>query len=221
MFCHCYKLYLCRAVVLLKLRQANTWQANTWSQTARELVCRQIDNKGGTMQIQNIIATSDFGCQLNLTDIHLKIPETKYNPNKFSGLTLQIHTPRATAQLFRTGKIVCLGTKCETDLHLAGYEFAKILSYLGYNAIFNGFIIKNMVASCDVGFKIRIEQLTRNVGGIYVPELFPALDYKLNNVTVLIFHSGKVIITGAKTKEEIEKNYDKIYPALFEAKNVV
>ena len=163
------------------------------------------------MEVRNIVAITDFGCQLNLRDINLKIPETTYNPSKFSGLTLRIKTPKATAQIFRTGKIVCLWTKNETELHLAGCEFAKILIRLGYNAVFTGFTIKNLVASCNVGFKIHLETI---VGGIYTPELFPALNYKLNNVTLLIFQSGKVIATGAKTKEEIDKTYDKLFPVL-------
>ena len=169
------------------------------------------------MEVRNIIATTDFGCRLKLMDINLSIPETKYNRSKFSGLTLWIENPKATAQIFSTGKIVCLGTKSETELHLAGHEIANILIKLGYDAVFTGFTIHNMVGSCDVGFKIELETI---VGGIYTPELFPALNYKLDNVTLLVFHSGKIIATVAKTKEEIEKTYDKIFPILFQSKNV-
>ena len=166
------------------------------------------------MEIQNIVATTDFGCRLDLHHIKQNIPETKYNPNKFNGLTLRIKG--ATAQLFGTGKCVCLGTKTKFDLDLAGHEFARILNCLGYNASFNKFAIKNLVASVDVGFKIRVEILTV---GIYNPELFPALQYKLENVTFLVFHSGKVIATGAKQEEEIKNAYNKLYPALVHVKN--
>ena len=166
------------------------------------------------MNIRNIIATTDLQCQINLRDIALKVPDAKYNPDRFPALTLRIKEPKATAQVFKTGKIVCLGTKSLADLERAGSEFARYLTLLGCNATFTNFVIKNMVASCDVGFKIQLEQFADNHGGIYAPELFPALDYKLNHVTFLIFHSGKVIITGTKSQQEVDKAFNIVYPIL-------
>ena len=166
------------------------------------------------MEIRNIVATADLGCSLNLKDINLKVPSTKYNPTKFPGLVLRIKNPKATAQLFTTGKIVCLGTKSIADLQKAGREFTRLLTYLGYEASFNGFTVKNMVGSCDVGFKINIEQMADTYGGIYAPEMFPALDYRIERATLLIFHSGKLIITGTKTQEEIAEAFAKIYPIM-------
>lgn len=168
------------------------------------------------MEIQNIIATADFGCELNLQDIHLKIPETKYNPSRFSALTLRIANPKATAQVFRTGKIVCLGTKSEEELRLACFEFARILNELGYTAAFKGYMVKNMVATCCMGFRLRLTVLHTTYGGLLEPELSPALQLKVGNVTLLIFHSGKIIATGAKTKQEISETYQQMLPILFE-----
>jgi transcription initiation factor TFIID TATA-box-binding protein len=166
------------------------------------------------MELRNIIGVTDLGCKLNLKDISLKVPTARYNPYRFSGLTLRISSPKASAQVFSSGKVVCLGTKSLDELDLAGREFARLLALLGYEVKFNSFTIKNMVGSCSAGFRINLGKLVDNHGGIFEPELFPAFQKRVENVTLLIFHSGKIIATGAKTKEEIDHAYNKIYPAL-------
>jgi transcription initiation factor TFIID TATA-box-binding protein len=166
------------------------------------------------MEVQNIIATTDLGCQLNLNDIALKVPKAKYNPLKFAGLTLRIREPKATAQLFQNGKMVCLGTKTLADLDQAGREFVRFLTLLGYPAKFTSFTVCNMVGSADAKFRIDVENLSDENGGFFAPELFPALNYRLNNITFLIFHSGKVVATGAKKQEEIDDTYVNIYAML-------
>ena len=75
-----------------------------------------------------------------------------------------------------------------------------------------------MVASCSVGFKLSLETMVDNYGGMYEPEIYPALYYYVQTagkkVTLMVFHSGKVIATGAKTKEEIDESCSKLYDIL-------
>jgi transcription initiation factor TFIID TATA-box-binding protein len=74
------------------------------------------------------------------------------------------------------------------------------------------------VACCDVGFSIKLENLNENLAGCnYEPELFPGLIYKIKNpkVALLIFTSGKIVLAGAKCREDVYTAYLKIYPVLF------
>ncbi len=50
------------------------------------------------------------------------------------------------------------------------------------------------------------------------PELFPGLIYRLQNpkVVLLIFVSGKVVCTGAKSQEDVYLAHDKMWPVLVE-----
>ena len=50
----------------------------------------------------------------------------------------------------------------------------------------------------------------------YEPEIFPGLIYRMVNpkIVLLIFASGKIVLTGAKTKEDIFKAFDLMYPVL-------
>ena len=75
-----------------------------------------------------------------------------------------------------------------------------------------------MVGSCDVRFAIRLEGLvlTHSQFSSYEPELFPGLIYRMvkPKVVLLIFVSGKVVLTGAKVRSEIYEAFDNIHPIL-------
>lgn len=70
--------------------------------------------------------------------------------------------------------------------------------------------------SCDVRFPIRLEGLAYGHGvySSYEPELFPGLIYRMvkPKVVLLIFVSGKIVLTGAKVREEIYQAFNLIYP---------
>lgn len=50
----------------------------------------------------------------------------------------------------------------------------------------------------------------------YDPELFPGLIFRMDTpkVVLLIFASGKIVLTGAKKREQIYEAYNKILPLL-------
>ena len=54
----------------------------------------------------------------------------------------------------------------------------------------------------------------------YEPELFPGLIYRMQQpkVVLLIFVSGKVVLTGAKRREDLIAAFELIYPVLKEFK---
>jgi transcription initiation factor TFIID TATA-box-binding protein len=180
--------------------------------------------------IQNIVSTADLCCDINLKQIALQVENTQYNPLKFSGLIMRIKDPKTTALIFSNGKIICLGAKTEEDSKNACRKYAKIIKNLNYPVIFKNFIIQNIVGSCDVHFKIDLRNLynymviyDRTV--YYETELFPGLIYHYldkniengepkANIVFLIFKSGKMVITGAKKREQIYNSFNKIFPVL-------
>jgi transcription initiation factor TFIID TATA-box-binding protein len=49
-----------------------------------------------------------------------------------------------------------------------------------------------------------------------MPEVFPGLIYRMTEpkIVLLIFASGKIVLTGAKNKSDIQDAYNNIYPVL-------
>lgn len=168
--------------------------------------------------LQNIVSTVNLGCKLDLKKIALHARNAEYNPKRFAAVIMRIREPRTTALIFSSGKMVCTGAKSEEMSRLAARKYARIVQKLGFEAKFLDFKIQNMVGSCDVKFPIRLEGLvlTHSQFSSYEPELFPGLIYRMvkPRIVLLIFVSGKVVLTGAKVRAEIYEAFDNIYPIL-------
>lgn len=169
-------------------------------------------------QLQNIVSTVNMGVKLDLKKIALHARNAEFNPKRFAAVIMRIREPRTTALIFSSGKMVCTGAKSEEDSRLAARKYARIVQKLGFPTKFKDFKIQNMVGSCDVKFPIRLEGLvlTHSQFSSYEPELFPGLIYRMvkPRIVLLIFVSGKVVLTGAKVRQEIYEAFDNIYPIL-------
>ncbi|KAM5327251.1 TATA-box-binding protein isoform 1-T2 [Glossophaga mutica] len=176
------------------------------------------ESSGIVPQLQNIVSTVNLGCKLDLKTIALRARNAEYNPKRFAAVIMRIREPRTTALIFSSGKMVCTGAKSEEQSRLAARKYARVVQKLGFPAKFLDFKIQNMVGSCDVKFPIRLEGLvlTHQQFSSYEPELFPGLIYRMikPRIVLLIFVSGKVVLTGAKVRAEIYEAFENIYPIL-------
>lgn len=88
------------------------------------------------------------------------------------------------------------------------------------------FKIQNMVANNDVRFPVKLEALYNSNHKPYCrydPELFAGLIYTMRTptqgkVVLLVFVSGKIVFTGAKTREDINTAWQNIYKVLCQFK---
>jgi transcription initiation factor TFIID TATA-box-binding protein len=186
--------------------------------------------------LQNIVSTANLGCNLRLREIALQARNAEYNPKRFAAVIMRIKEPKTTALIFSSGKMVCTGAKSEEESRKAARKFAKIIKSLGFGVEFKEFKVQNIVGSCDIKFKIHLTKLNTALGGLndkaknhkgmkfichYEPESFPGLIYHMTQpeIVLLIFVSGKIVLTGAKQKEEIYQAFHKIFPLLKKFKN--
>ncbi|KAM7224015.1 putative RNA polymerase [Rhypophila decipiens] len=178
----------------------------------------QPQSSGLTPTLQNIVATVNLDCRLDLKTIALHARNAEYNPKRFAAVIMRIREPKTTALIFASGKMVVTGAKSEDDSKLASRKYARIIQKLGFNAKFTDFKIQNIVGSCDIKFPIRLEGLASKHHNFssYEPELFPGLIYRMikPKIVLLIFVSGKIVLTGAKVREEIYQAFEMIYPVL-------
>ena len=149
---------------------------------------------------------------------------TFLNKQRFAAAIMRIRNPKTTALIFASGKMVCTGAKTEALAREAARKYAKVIIKLGFPAQFKDFKIQNMVGSCDVKFPIRLEGLAWSHGHFaqYEPELFPGLIYRMQmpKIVLLIFVSGKIVLTGGKRREDIYQAFENIYPVLTEFKKL-
>uniref|UniRef100_A0A8C0Z927 TATA-box binding protein like 2 n=1 Tax=Cyanistes caeruleus TaxID=156563 RepID=A0A8C0Z927_CYACU len=169
------------------------------------------ESSGIVPQLQNIVSTVNLACKLDLKNIALHA-RNLYPHFPFPVLM------EPNALIFSSGKMVCTGAKSEEQSRLAARKYARVVQKLGFPAKFLDFKIQNMVGSCDVRFPIRLEGLvlTHQQFSSYEPELFPGLVYRMvkPRIVLLIFVSGKVVLTGAKDRSELYEAFENIYPIL-------
>ncbi len=89
--------------------------------------------KNPEIVIQNIVATSDLGGELNLSEvaISLGLENVEYEPEQFPGLVYRIREPKVAMLLFGSGKIVCAGARNTEDVSKAVEKLSEELSSLG------------------------------------------------------------------------------------------
>jgi transcription initiation factor TFIID TATA-box-binding protein len=77
--------------------------------------------------------------------------------------------------------------------------------------------IENVVASVALGQPINLSKTAELISTVeYEPEQFPGLVYRLSRpkTATLIFSSGKMVCTGAKSEEDVKKTVKQIVSAL-------
>jgi transcription initiation factor TFIID TATA-box-binding protein len=82
--------------------------------------------------IQNIVAISDLGTELNLNEVAmgLGLENIEYEPEQFPGLVYRIRDPKVAMLLFGSGKIVCTGARKVSDVSVAVDKLSQELSSL-------------------------------------------------------------------------------------------
>ena len=182
------------------------------------LFIEEMSKTNSLPKLQNIVSTANLKCILDLREIALKAKNAEYNPRRFAAVIMRIKEPKTTALIFSSGKMVCTGARNEDESRQASRIYAKIILKLGFPVKFTEFTVQNIVASCDVKFPIRLEGLANSYLKFcsYEPEMFPGLIFHMLDpkIVLLIFVSGKIVLTGAKKREDIYRAYQKIIPIL-------
>ncbi len=177
-------------------------------------------SKGPSFRIENIVATVSLGVELELEKLAERLTMAEYNPDQFPGLILRLAKPRISALIFRTGKMVCTGAKNEIDLKNAVRALVKLLNDHGADVPLDPEVqIQNIVASGNLPAEVDLEQAVLMLeNAMYEPEQFPGLIYRMTSprVVLLIFGSGKIVCTGAKSERDVAEAVEKLYNQLRE-----
>ena len=163
------------------------------------------------MNIENVVASTYLGQELDLNKIEDALEGAEYNPQQFPGLVYRLKEPKTATLIFRSGKVVCTGAKCREDVKVAISKVAKDLEKADVKITIEPKIeVQNIVASSDLEQEINLNTVAITLGlekVEYEPEQFPGLVYRLDDpkVVVLLFGSGKMVCTGAKVPEDVTR----------------
>jgi transcription initiation factor TFIID TATA-box-binding protein len=97
-------------MVITGLRKASQAESVT-TQALEKIKSCDIDVKNPQITIQNIVASGDLNCLVDLNMGAVIMEYSMYEPEVFPGLIYRMQEPRAVFLIFSTGRIVCTGAK--------------------------------------------------------------------------------------------------------------
>jgi len=177
---------------------------------------RAMSGPADSIEIQNVVASTGIGQELDLEALADDLPGADFNPDNFPGLVYRTQDPKAAALIFRSGKIVCTGAKSIDDVHDAlGIIFDKLRELQIPVDEEPEITVQNIVSSADLGHNLNLNALAIGLGledVEYEPEQFPGLVYRMDEpkVVILLFGSGKIVITGGKRTDDAETAVEEI-----------
>ncbi|MFC7235568.1 TATA-box-binding protein [Halosegnis marinus] len=161
-----------------------------------------------SVEIQNVVASTGIEQELDLDALAMDLTGSSYDPENFPGVVYRLQEPKAAMLIFRSGKIVCTGANSIDAVHEALSIAFDRLRELNIPVPEDPEItVQNIVSTADLGATLNLNAIAIGFGlenVEYEPEQFPGLVYRLDepDVVVLLFGSGKLVITGGKTVDD-------------------
>lgn len=164
-------------------------------------------------KIENLVVTAKMNNPVNTRTFYNKFSDwgPQNNDKRFAALIFRITDPRRALLIFNSGQIVCTGAKREHEAIFLIKNFIEeiYLRKIRYDIELINIKLENVVASYHIGKKLNLEEIANDLQAdvTYAPEKFPGLILLKNEfgkMKILFFKSGKVIIVGAKQKEDIK-----------------
>jgi len=169
-------------------------------------------------EIVNVVSTADLKQRVDLHEIS-KLDHVIFDQEIYGGRVAYLKTPEMHGKvtIFPSGKLISVGTKSPEQAQ-------QDLEWTVKTLVTGGLIdpieveaeLRNIVAVQNLENPVDLESLSIVIEGIYEPEQFPGFILRQENpkVTYLIFSSGKVVIAGSKSLDELRlatKHLQKIF----------
>ena len=187
---------------------------------AKKVVPAKSEVKAGevTIRVVNIVVSTSLEHDIPLEKMAAVLSNTEYNPEQFPGLVIRIKDPKTSALVFSSGKVVCTGAKSLDKVEESIQQIIQSLKKIGVEITIKPKItVQNIVASGSIGMDLNLNKLAMKLDNTeYEPEQFPGLVYKLMEAkaTFLLFSNGKIVCTGTKSEEEVNKAVAKLIEVL-------
>jgi transcription initiation factor TFIID TATA-box-binding protein len=166
------------------------------------------------LKIQNVVSTAD---------LRQRIDARKFNQYQWGTYDIELYGGRCgyikdermqgRVSVFLSGKMISTGAKA---VSFSIKQLQHALELLVSNKLAEWVDleckIQNIVATLDLQRTLDVKKVTSSLANyIYEPDDFPGIIYKHNGkISCLIFASGKVVIAGVKSEDQLKNVADEI-----------
>jgi len=163
------------------------------------------------VKISNVVTTADLKQKVDIEKLN-DFPWGIYDQVSYNGVCGYVKTVemKGRVTIFTSGKMISIGSNTIKDSidKLNQTKFYLLQENLIKDIILEP-LVRNIVATITFDKVLNLEKLVKKIpNSIYEPETFAGLRYKIRDgLSTLIFSSGKVVIAGGKSLEEITFAY--------------
>lgn len=163
------------------------------------------------MEIVSLVVTVTLDGPLDLEVLQTKLEGSELTKAKVGWLKYRLKPEMRYIAFYRNGKFLITGKDLHDNLPDVSGRILKIIIEAGFNRSIKKIEINNIVGKGKIEGNQTLESFILNnpEKSEYEPEQFPALIFRDWNLTFLLFSTGSVIVTGAKTVEQIENGFEK------------
>lgn len=165
------------------------------------------------IEVVNIVGTGDLQREIDVEALaaDAPLPVSNYDP-KFNASFFRFEEDGELVILYTSGKYILRGGDEFGATYAVNDRFLGLLEKMDIEEDAAELEIKNVVAVGNLGHDLDLNALTIELGFEnveYEPEQFPGLVYRPDgtNCVLLVFGSGKVVITGGRTQKEDEEAF--------------
>ena len=156
------------------------------------------------LRVNNVVIVAQFpDTTFDLTYLkeclRQQIPWVDYDPWMFPALRVK---EKYSALIYRNGKVIILGVK-HLDVNEVCTWITQLLTpYVGELPEPN-VTIGNIVATAQLDYRVDLDKLSEQPGVVYDPSVHPAASILFGDKQLLVFSSGKVILPGFKSLDDL------------------
>lgn len=185
--------------------------------TAQPPQCALVHNVVGTARIA--VSTAP----LDLKMVNTLLPNSCFVKKKFAAITVRLSEPTCTILLFGSGKCVLTGCRDFISCIRAVYNVLDLLrkNIDGVHFAVENIQMQNIVGHADLMLKEQHVDLARfyadhNIECTFQRSMFPGLVFRssLSNVVLLVFRSGRVVLTGGRDIYCLNDAWKRVLPLL-------
>lgn len=173
----------------------------------------------GTLSVVNVVGSGTVGVEIDLHAVASDlVVETRYEPDQHTGMHIRLDDG-ALITLYRTGSYHIVGVDSRQAMMTARDRFLELLDTLNIPVdntdSSDSFSIRNIVCTADLERTVNLNAVAIGIGLEHVeyePEQFPGLVYRVPDpdAVVLIFGSGKLVITGVVDTDTAAAAYNTV-----------
>jgi transcription initiation factor TFIID TATA-box-binding protein len=177
---------------------------------------------------RNCVASAHFGCEIDVDELCVRKGAILLENTNIDAVKLKLLDSTATALVYRTCKVIVTGVDSEELVRGAMALVLEVVKDVAPRAAYNSVCVDTIVGTAELGFEVDMQMaydwMSKRVNAHSVdfnsaspesglrfnPEDFldglRPLKY-LPPIRVLIFEGGRVIVSGATSREDLETTW--------------